>query len=390
MTHNYQNPVDINLCAGAGGLALGLVEAGFAPSEFYDRDGAACETLRHNLRTDALGSCGRVCEGDLRQVEWVPSCARVRILAAGAPCQPFSMGGARRGPEDDRNLFPGILKAVDALRPQAILIENVRGLERGAHRPYLDYILRQIRFPDLPSKQDEPWNDHDRRLQQHDTDPYAQPVYRVDWGVFNSADFGVSQIRYRLFIVATDMGLPEYAFPTPTHSKQTLLYEQTAGIYWDKMGIKAPQESGSPVPALDHEHLRLPWVTVRDAISSLPNPSTGESQDCNNHWAIPGARVYSGHTGSALDWPSKTLKAGVHGVPGGENILVCEDGSVRYYTLREMARIQTFPANYYFTGARSNVTRQIGNAVPCVLATAVARPLRELFKNAAPDQGEVG
>ena len=100
---------------------------------------------------------------------------------------------------------------------------------------------------------------------------------------------------------------------------------------------------------------------------------------CNNHWMIPGARSYTGHTGSQLDWPSKTLKAGVHGVPGGENTLLCDDGSLRYYTLREMARIQTFPDCHYFTGARSSVTRQIGNAVPCDLAAAIASPLRKTF-----------
>ena len=113
--------------------------------------------------------------------------------------------------------------------------------------------------------------------------------------------------------------------------------------------------------------------------------------ECNNHWKIPGARAYPGHTGSTLDWPSKTLKAGVHGVPGGENMMVCDNGSLRYYTLREMARIQTFPDGHYFTGARSNVTRQIGNAVPCDLAAAVAAPLRKLFdlESSGQKKGEI-
>ncbi len=94
-----------------------------------------------------------------------------------------------------------------------------------------------------------------------------------------------------------------------------------------------------------------------------------------NHWRIPGARLYNGHMGSALDMPSKTIKAGVHGVGGGENTVIEDDGAARYYTLRETARIQTFPDEHFFTGARLHVTRQIGNAVPCLLAEALALPL---------------
>jgi DNA (cytosine-5)-methyltransferase 1 len=98
-----------------------------------------------------------------------------------------------------------------------------------------------------------------------------------------------------------------------------------------------------------------------------------------NHWAVPGARAYVGHAGSRLDWPSKTIKAGVHGVPGGENILLADDGAVRYFTLRETARLQTFPDEHHFEGARLHVTKQIGNAVPCDLAEIVADPLFKLL-----------
>jgi len=91
-----------------------------------------------------------------------------------------------------------------------------------------------------------------------------------------------------------------------------------------------------------------------------------------DHTFQPGARSYPGHTGSPLDVPSKTLKAGVHGVPGGENMLRREDGSVRYFTVRESARLQTFPDDYRLRGAWSETMRQLGNAVPVELAAAVA------------------
>ena len=99
-----------------------------------------------------------------------------------------------------------------------------------------------------------------------------------------------------------------------------------------------------------------------------------------NHWTVLGARAYVGHAGSKLDWPSKTIKAGVHGVPGGENILVDDNGFVRYFTLRETARLQTFPDKHHFEGARLHATRQIGNAVPCDLAEAVGAPLFKLLR----------
>ena len=380
------SPVDINLCAGAGGMALGLAQAGFAPTEFYDKDRDAGATLRHNLRAAPLALNGRVFEGDLSQVEWIPNGGQIRLLAAGAPCQPFSMGGSRRGHEDNRNLFPMILEAIRILRPRVVLIENVRGLGGGRHNPYLEYILSQLRYPDLAPQKDEHWEDHARRLGQHDTDGKAHSTYRVQQAVFNAADFGVPQNRYRLFIVATEVGLPEYKFPAPTHSKRMLQLEQATGVYWEKREIRAPDDLPHRLRGSDDDDSRLPWVTVRDALDDLPLPAPEENDECNNHWTIPGARAYPGHTGSLLDRPSKTLKAGVHGVPGGENMMVRDDGSVQYYTLREMARIQSFPDSHYFAGARSSVTRQIGNAVPCELAFRVASPLHRLFVDGSPHQ----
>ena len=378
--------VDVNLCAGAGGLALGLTQAGFAPSELYDQNKSCCETLRHNIAKDSNILNGRVFEGDLKQVEWVPGSQSIRLLAAGVPCQPFSLGGNHRGHHDNRNLFPNILEAVRLLRPQAVLIENVRGLNRQAHYPYLDYILDQLRYPDVTQRPGDTWKSHADRLLQHSHGRHSNPDYNVVSSVFNAADFGVAQIRHRLFIVATDISLPEYKFPTPTHSKWQLQFEQATGYYWASRSLHAPPIHRRTLPNIGDAAALLPWVTVRDAINSLPHPDPKESQSCNNHWTIAGARRYPGHTGSSLDQPSKTLKAGVHGLPGGENMMVLDDGSVRYYTLREMARLQSFPDTHYFLGARSNVVRQIGNAVPCTLAYQVAKPLRQLFDGKSKTQ----
>jgi site-specific DNA-cytosine methylase len=85
-----------------------------------------------------------------------------------------------------------------------------------------------------------------------------------------------------------------------------------------------------------------------------------------------GAKVYPGHTGSPLDLPAKTLKAGGHGVPGGENMMVLENGDVRYFSVRESARLQTFPDGYVFHGSWTETMRQLGNAVPVTLGRQVA------------------
>ena len=118
-----------------------------------------------------------------------------------------------------------------------------------------------------------------------------------------------------------------------------------------------------------------PWRTVRDAISDLPDPEK-EPFRIANHQHNAGARRYVGHSGSPFDEPAKTLKAGDHGVPGGENTLLTLDGRVRYFTVRESARLQTFPDDYVLHGAWTEAMRQLGNAVPVLMAQVVASGIR--------------
>jgi DNA (cytosine-5)-methyltransferase 1 len=112
----------------------------------------------------------------------------------------------------------------------------------------------------------------------------------------------------------------------------------------------------------------LPWITIRDALDGL-----GEPNGRHNHVLQIGARVYPGHTGSPLDLPAKALKAGDHGVPGGENMMVRDDGSVRYFTTREAARLVGLPDDYEFPRSWTESMRQLGNAVPAPLGAAAGR-----------------
>ena len=104
-----------------------------------------------------------------------------------------------------------------------------------------------------------------------------------------------------------------------------------------------------------------------------------------NHKLQGGARSYPGHTGSPLDEPAKTLKAGDHGVPGGENMLRTPSGSVRYFSIRESARLQTFPDDFVFHGSWTESMRQLGNAVPVALAEIVARSVKAKLEKAHGD-----
>jgi len=123
----------------------------------------------------------------------------------------------------------------------------------------------------------------------------------------------------------------------------------------------------------------LPWKTVRDVLSDTPDPESDHG--IIDHLFRDGARTYPGHTGSDFDWPSKTIKAGGHGVPGGENMIRFNDGHVRYLTTFEAKRIQTFPDDFVIKGAWGEAMRQIGNAVPVLLAEKIGRELARKLKD---------
>jgi DNA (cytosine-5)-methyltransferase 1 len=102
-----------------------------------------------------------------------------------------------------------------------------------------------------------------------------------------------------------------------------------------------------------------------------------EIDGIRDHVGWPGARIYNGHTPNELDRPAKTVKAGVHGVPGGESVVRLDDGSHRYMTVRETARVMTFPDDWRLAGPRGEKMRQLGNAVPVTLAERFARAISE-------------
>ena len=251
-------------------------------------------------------------------------------------------------------------------------------------------MLTQLQFPDVGRSPDESWFDHHQRLQQFRTAKANGSIglrYNVFPTLVNAANFGVPQRRERVFIVGFRSDVKaQWAFPRETHSLDALLTDQwVSGAYWERHRVAKRRRPAVPeaysgvvarLKGLGLPSVRQPWMTVRDALTGLTDPEL-DVGDALNHRFQAGARPYPGHTGSPLDLPAKTLKAGDHGVPGGENMMVKDDGHCRYFSVRESARLQTFPDSYAFHGAWSEAMRQLGNAVPVTLGHAVAASVAE-------------
>lgn len=425
----------VELFAGGGGLAMAVGRAGFRPllvNEFAKR---ACETLEANGAKERgeeewvpeAGGPWPLFPGDVRDLDMRYLAGKVDVLAGGPPCQPFSLGGVAKGDEDKRNMFPEMFRAVREIQPKAVICENVVGLRRTSFEPYFQYILNELSYPYLERGPDTDWKEHDRLLRERDAalkkrgslDPSGgYESYEVVATTVNAADYGVPQVRNRVIIVAfrRDLGVDIEEFKRrvrPTHSRAALIHSMRNDEYWyrhpgvpdhvrDRVMAALPKQA-----ALDEVDDLLPWLTFRDALAGLEGepslpPVPWEQLDrreyrlgkVTNHIGWPGARIYKGHTPNELDRPAKTVKAGVHGVPGGESVMLTDDlvrdsaspggwaYRHRYMTVRETARVMTFPDNWVLAGPRGEQMRQLGNAVPVrlgeVFARAVARALDEV------------
>lgn len=375
----------VELFAGGGGLALGTHLAGFTTEVVAEWDRWACDTLRENR--DAGYPLVRgidVHEGDVRAVDWSKLPDGVDLVSGGPPCQPFSGGGKGAAADDARDMFPATAEVIRALRPRAFIVENVRGLTRSAFSDYFSYIQLRLGHPELVAREGETWGDHYSRLQAEHTSINSDLQYKVLPTLVNAADYGAPQQRWRVFLVGFRSDVDaEWSFPDQTHSAGALRAAQDDGTYWElhKVAKRHRLPTVRSATLVDDSHRS--WRTVRDAISDLPAPTVNGSTKFLNHILQPGARSYPGHTGSYIDAPAKALKAGVHGVPGGENMLRNPDGSVRYFTVREAARLQTFPDRYRLHGPWGEAMRQLGNAVPVALAETVALSVREHLDLAA-------
>lgn len=401
---------------------MAVERAGFRPLLFNEFAKRACETLVEN-KADRYevegghppipkpGERPPLIEGDIRKVDFDYLKGGVDVLAGGPPCQPFSLGGVAKGDEDERNGFPHMFRAIREMEPKAVICENVRGLLRPSFVPYFEYIKNELRLPFEERDEGIEWQKHDEalRLMLRGAEVEPDQSYEVEHFAVNAADFGVPQIRNRVILIAfrRDLGVNWDRFMDlvkPGFSEAALHASMRDGSYWDRhpevpkavrdqVMARVPQD---PLTPLDPEI--KPWRTLRDAIKGiqeaeglpklppLPPVEKLDRKEYNlggftDHIGWPDARIYAGHTPNELDRPAKTVKAGVHGVPGGESVMLLDDGTHRYMTVRETARVMTFPDGWKLSGPRGEKMRQLGNAVPVLLgkvfADAVATVLNE-------------
>ena len=374
----------LEIFAGGGGLALGVAKAGFSHSGLLEWDPNSTKTLGYNFRQFGLDDEKQhILNNDIRDFSFLEYQDKIDLLSGGPPCQPFSIGGKHNAYNDKRDLFSEAARTLSEIRPKAFIFENVRGLLRKNFSKYFGYIILQLSYPEIYKKENEQWQEHLARLEQYHTGALEKSLFfNVVFRLVNAADYGIPQKRERIIIVGFRNDINgKWSFPAATHSEEALIYSKhISKDYWEKHGIKYPGNANRP-SRISHIDLpeKKPWLTVRDAISDLPDPE--QSNDIHNHKLQKGARAYLGHTGSLLDEPSKTIKAGDHGVPGGENMMVLNDGTVRYYTIREAARLQTFPDDYFFPCSWTESMRQIGNAVPVKLGTLIAGSVKQTLIN---------
>jgi DNA (cytosine-5)-methyltransferase 1 len=371
----------LELFSGAGGLAKGLELAGFEHSAFVEYNKHACATLSANFNPE------KVFFGDIQDFD-LNSTSSVDVVAGGPPCQPFSLGGKHKADQDSRDMFPFAIRAIEKLTPKAFVFENVKGLLRPSFADYFEYIILRLTYPGFSSKKSAIWQEHLSQLRKVNDMPYAGVKYDVKFKLINAADYGIPQTRERVVIVGirADLG-KTWLFPKATHSADRLLWEMhVSGEYWERHKVPVAERPALEASSKENpdrlkeryglfEPEHIPWVTVRDVLHDVPDPR--KKHVIEDHIFKNGARSYIGHTGSDYDWPSKTIKAGGHGVPGGENMIRYADNSIRYFTVFEAKRIQTFPDNFIIKGAWGEAMRQIGNAVPVRLAEIIGNQLVE-------------
>lgn len=314
----------VELCAGAGGQALGLHQAGFEHLALVELDADACATLRTNGKK--WGWDQRVHCADIRR--WKPpDLGEVDLVAAGVPCPPFSIAGKQLGHEDERDLFPTLLDLVEALEPRAVQAENVRGLLGSRFEEYREAVEDRLR----------------------------EMGYLTEWQLLNACDFGVAQLRPRTVMVALRPDdMEQFEWPTgklsspPTVGEKLLKSMSARG--WE--GAEA-------------------WAELANNIA--PTLVGGSKKH-------GGADL--GPTRSRRAWARMSVNGrGVADEVPGPGFV-----GMPKLTVEQAALLQGFPPSWKFSGRKTSAYRQVGNAFPAPVAKSVGAAMLSVFAKAEEEE----
>ena len=303
----------VEICAGAGGQALGLEWAGFEALAHVEYDRHACATLRLNRPN------WNVVEGDVRQFSG-REYKGIDLLAGGVPCPPFSVAGKQLGSGDERDLFPEALRLVDECRPKAIMLENVRG--------FLDAVF----------------TDYRRNLKMQ----LLEMGYDASWHLLNASDFGVPQLRPRVVVVAIRKDLAKNFYPPMPLT--------------DGLPTKTVGEALGDLMAANGWENALAWASNANEIAPT---------------LVGGSKKHGGADLGPTRARNAWASLGVNGKSLAESAPPKGFKDMPRLTLRMTARIQGFPDSWQFTGGKTAAYRQIGNAFPPPVARAVAHRIKD-------------
>lgn len=314
----------VEICAGAGGQALGLSRAGFGHAALVEIDPHACATLRHNAKRGGW-NVGQVHEADVRHWAAEVRSGRhqlgdVALLAGGVPCPPFSIAGKQLGHEDERDLFPVMLELAQIIRPRAVQVENVRGLMGKKFESYRDDISAHL----------------------------VDLGYVPQWKVLEAHHYGVPQLRPRTVMVALlETDSRHWAWPTirgaRTRTVGEALHSSMAANGWE--GASA-------------------WADSANAIA--PTLVGGSKKH-------GGADL--GPTRAKRQWRDLGVDGlGLADTVPGPGFVGCPK-----LTVQQAALVQGFPVAWQIQGRKTAAYRQVGNAFPPPVAKAVGRRIKAAF-----------
>jgi DNA (cytosine-5)-methyltransferase 1 len=305
----------VSLFSGAGGFDLGLIQAGHRIVWANDIDQDSVETYKRNIGTHII-------QDDIANID-SSDIPKSDVVIGGFPCQGFSQANLLRSTLDARNkLYMHFVRIVKDKQPEYFLAENVRGILSIGKGEVIRHIISD----------------------------FEGVGYRVQCKLFNMADYGVPQTRFRVIIAGTRADLPDectFHYPKPTHSKASALFRLT------------------------------PWITIAEALEGIPEPEddTALPNHIYSKYKVTN-RSFIGHRQTNPNKPSPTILA--RGDGKGGVCAIQHPGNHRRLSVRESAIIQTFPMDFVFIGGMNSCYRQVGNAVSVRFAWHLGKQLKLL------------